>query len=63
MRHRRLFAITSEASNKVLTVKILFDFHLCFGKAVQRTGRLGSYLTKVESIIFALATLVARGID
>ena len=36
--------ITSEASNKVPLVKILYDFHLCFSKAVQRTGRAGSYM-------------------
>ena len=37
-------SITSEASNKVPLVKILYDFHLCFSKAVQRTGRVGSYM-------------------
>ena len=29
-------SITSEASNKVLTVKMLFDFHFCFSKTVRK---------------------------
>ena len=31
-----LGSITSEASNKVLTVKMLFDFHFCFSKTVRK---------------------------
>ena len=29
-------SITSKASNKVLTVKMLFDFHFCFSKTVRK---------------------------
>ena len=50
-------SITSEASNKVPLVKILYDFHLCFSKAVQRTGRAGSYISASRLDMLAKASV------